>query len=291
MNYNEIEVKPVSGNLGAEIYGVDLSKPINDSTLAEIRKALLEHLVIFFRDQNITPDQQKDFGRRFGELHIHPYIPTLEGHPEIIELRSREDGPAEMSYQSNAWHTDLTYTHEPPMGSILFAQHAPPAGGDTMFLNLYKAFETLSPKMQDFVSGLTAVHDITVSMPADFMAQPWAPKQLESLHKKTPPGRAPGGMHASGNRAETPVCEFEFHITYKGSDAQGRAMPCCTICTSMFRSPNSYAGSTGRLTHWLSGTTDAPNTLPSTTTTACASCIGLRFAVNDQPEQAKKDCA
>ncbi|MDP6436693.1 MAG: TauD/TfdA family dioxygenase [Gammaproteobacteria bacterium] len=191
MEYNEIEVRPVSGNLGAEIHGVDLREPLSDSVFEEVHQALLEYLVIFFRDQDITPDQQKDFGRRFGELHIHPYIPNLEGHPEIIALRSKETGPAEMSYQSNQWHTDLTYIQEPPMAAILFGEHVPPAGGDTMFLNLYKSYEMLSPKMQAFVEDLTAVHDITASMPADFMEQPSAPKQLENLHKKTPPVEHP----------------------------------------------------------------------------------------------------
>jgi taurine dioxygenase len=164
---------------------------MSDSVFEEVHQALLENLVIFFRNQDITPDQQKDFSRRFGELHIHPYIPNLEGHPEIIALRSEETGPAEMSYQSNQWHTDLTYTQEPPMGCTLFCEHIPPAGGDTMFLNLYKAYETLSPKMQAFVVDLTAVHDITASMPANFMAQSSAPKQLENLHKKTPPVEHP----------------------------------------------------------------------------------------------------
>jgi taurine dioxygenase len=184
---NEIEIKPVAGNLGAEIHGIDLSRPLNESAYKKIRQALLDNCVIFFRDQDITPEQQIAFAGQFGELQVHPYIPTLEGYPEIIELRSNEDGPAAMSYQSNKWHTDMTYTPDPPLGCVLYGKEVPPAGGDTMFLNLYRAFDTLSPAMQAFVSTLTAVHDITVSMPADFMAQSWAPKQLESLHKKTPP--------------------------------------------------------------------------------------------------------
>jgi len=96
-----------------------------------------------------------------------------------------------MAYQSNKWHTDMTYTPDPPLGCVLYGKHVPPAGGDTMFLNLYRAFDTLSPAMQEFASTLTAIHDITASMPADFMAQSWAPKQLESLHKKTPPVEHP----------------------------------------------------------------------------------------------------
>jgi taurine dioxygenase len=191
LTYKEIELKPVSGNLGAEIHGVDLSKPLTEAALDEVRRALLDNCVIFFRDQVITPEQQIAFASRFGALQVHPFIPTLEGYPEIIELRSKDDGPAEMAYQSNKWHTDMTYTPDPPLGCVLYGKEVPPAGGDTMFLNLYRAYETLSPIMQEFVSGLTAIHDITASMPADFMAQSWAPKQLESLHKKTPPVEHP----------------------------------------------------------------------------------------------------
>jgi taurine dioxygenase len=191
MEYSEIEIRPVAGNIGAEIYGIDLSRPLSESAYKEIRQALLDNCVIFFRNQEITPEQQIAFASQFGELQVHPYIPTLESYPEIIELRSNEDGPAAMSYQSNKWHTDMTYTPDPPLGCVLYGKEVPPAGGDTMFLNLYRAFDTLSPAMQAFVSTLTGVHDITVSMPADFMAQSWAPKQLESLHKKTPPVEHP----------------------------------------------------------------------------------------------------
>jgi taurine dioxygenase len=186
MSYKEIEVRPVSGNLGAEIHGIDLREPMTDSIYQEVRQALLENCVIFFRDQDITPDQQKAFAARFGELQIHPYIPTLDGYPEIIELASDPDGPAEMSYQSNKWHTDMTFMQEPPLGCVLYGKIIPDAGGDTMFLNLYRALETLSPAMQEFVAGLTAVHNITASMPEDFINLSWAPKQLERLHEKTP---------------------------------------------------------------------------------------------------------
>jgi taurine dioxygenase len=191
MTYKEIEVRPVAGNLGAEIHGVDLRTTISDSVYTEVRQALLENCVIFFRDQDISPDQHKAFAARFGELQVHPYIPTLEGHPEIIELASEATGPAAMSYQSNKWHTDMTFVAEPPMGCVLYGKIIPLAGGDTMFLNLYRAYETLSAPMQEFVAKLTAVHNITASMPEDFMDQAWAPKQLERLHEKTPPVEHP----------------------------------------------------------------------------------------------------
>ncbi len=191
MTHKHIEVRPLAGSLGAEICGVDLRDSLDDETFEEIHQALLDNLVIFLRNQDITPDQQKAFGRRFGELHIHPYIPTLEGHPEIIKLESADDGPGEMAYQSNTWHTDLTYTAEPPMGSMLHGIKVPAVGGDTMFLNLYASYQALSDTMRSLVDGLTAVHDIVASMPPDFTRQSWAPKQLARMQEATPPVEHP----------------------------------------------------------------------------------------------------
>ena len=183
--------RKIAGALGAEISGVDLAKPLDDEVFAEIQAALLGHLVIFFRDQHLTPEQHIAFGRRFGELHVHPYIPNLEGYPEIIKLKSAEDGPGEMAYQSNTWHTDLTYSAEPPMASILYGVTVPEAGGDTMWNNLYAAYEGLSPRMRAFVEDLTATHNIVTSMPANFMEQNWAPDQLKRLQEMTPPVEHP----------------------------------------------------------------------------------------------------
>jgi taurine dioxygenase len=191
MNYKHIEVHPLTGYLGAEIDGVDLREPLDSDTFEEVHQALLENLVIFFRDQDITPDQQKAFGKCFGELHIHPYIPTLDGHPEIIKLESADDGPGEYSYQSNTWHTDLTYTAEPPMGSTLFGVQVPEVGGDTMFLNLYASYDALSDTMKAAVGGLTAVHDIVSSMPPGFIQASGALKQLASMQEVTPPVEHP----------------------------------------------------------------------------------------------------
>lgn len=190
-DYQHIGVTKAAGNIGAYIEGVDMTGPISPEVTAEVRRALLENLVIFFRDQDITPDQQKDFGRNFGELMLHPYIPTLEGHPELIELKSEETGPAAMSYQSNQWHTDMTFMQEPAMGSLLWCKTAALAGGDTMFLNMYRAYETLSEPLRNMLDGMQAVHDITVSMPPDFLQQSWAPAQLERLQEKTPPIKHP----------------------------------------------------------------------------------------------------
>jgi len=184
-------IRKIAGALGAEISGVDLAGPLDDQVFAELHAALLDHLVIFFRDQHLTPEQHIAFGQRFGELHVHPYIPNLEGYPEIIKLKSADDGPGEMAYQSNTWHTDLTYSAEPPMASILYGVVVPEAGGDTMWNNLYAAYEGLSPKIRVFVDGLTATHNIVTSMPANFMEQNWAPDQLKRLQDVTPPVEHP----------------------------------------------------------------------------------------------------
>ena len=121
MPYETIQVRPIAGALGAEIEGVDLSRPLADPVFKEIESALLENLVIFFRDQDITPDQQKDFSRRFGELHVHPFIPSLEGHPEIIVLENDE----KRRPVTDNWHTDVTFDETPPLGSVLHARVVP----------------------------------------------------------------------------------------------------------------------------------------------------------------------
>ncbi len=186
-----LQIEPSAGTLGAEISGVDLSQPLGDEIIAEIRQALLDNLVIFFREQHITPDQQVAFSRRFGELHIHPYIPNREGYPEILQLKSKADGPGNMAYQSNTWHTDLTYEAEPPAACVLRAVEVPPAGGDTMWNNMYAAYEALSKPMREFLDDKIAVHYIAISMPADFLEQKYSAKQVERFHEKTPPVEHP----------------------------------------------------------------------------------------------------
>ena len=186
-----INIQSVAGTLGAEITGVDLSQPLDDATVAEINQALLDNLVIFFRGQHITPEQQIAFARRFGELHIHPYIPHLEGYPEILQLKSKATGPSDMAYQSNTWHTDLTYEAKPPKACVLRAVEVPAAGGDTMWNNLYAAYDALSEPMKEFLDDMTAVHYIAVIMPSDFLEQKYSPQQVTRFHEATPPVEHP----------------------------------------------------------------------------------------------------
>ena len=150
-----ISVKPIAGALGAEIAGVDLSGPLSDNVIGEIRAALLQNLVIFFHDQHLTPEQQLDFGRRFGQLQVHEFVEGMEAYPEILEVRKE---PEDTRNFGGGWHTDVSYLERPSLGSVLYAREVPEFGGDTLFANQYSAYESLSEGMRTMLDGMTAVH-------------------------------------------------------------------------------------------------------------------------------------
>ncbi len=149
-----IGIRPVAGALGAEIDGVDLSQDLADETVTEIRQALLDHLVIFFRDQDITPDQHLAFAKRFGSTVEYPLVTGLDGYPEITTIVKLEH---EKENFGGLWHSDTTYLEQPPLGSILLARELPPYGGDTLFANMYLAYETLSDGMKALLAPLKGV--------------------------------------------------------------------------------------------------------------------------------------
>lgn len=150
----DIIVKPIAGALGAEIEGVDLSKPLDASTVKAIRQALLDNLVIFFRDQQLEPESFMRFAKAFGTPVEYPMLDGIPGYPMITEIVKLEH---ERNNFGGIWHADTTYLETPPMGSMLHAQEVPPYGGDTMFANQYLAYETLSEPLRRFLDGLTAV--------------------------------------------------------------------------------------------------------------------------------------
>ena len=154
-NYYHIDVKPVSGALGAEINGVDISAPLDAEVVSEIRKALLNHLVIFFHNQLITPQQQLRFAKNFGVPIEYPQLKGLPECPLVTEVIKLEH---EKLNFGGVWHSDTTYLHEPPMASILYAIEIPPYGGDTLFSNQYKAFDTLSEGLKKVLSELVAAN-------------------------------------------------------------------------------------------------------------------------------------
>lgn len=153
--YDRIAVNPISGALGAEIGNVDLSQPLDETTLAEIRRAFLDHLVIFFRDQELTPERHKTFARHFGDLHVNSFFPRVDGHDDV-QLIVKE--PTATANVGGRWHSDVTYTKRPALGSLLYARETPPYGGDTMFANMYLAYESLSDGMKTLLRNLDAYH-------------------------------------------------------------------------------------------------------------------------------------
>ena len=154
--YETIAVDKLTPIIGAEITGVDLSEPLSNRTQDEIHRALAENLVIFFRDQKLSPQQHLAFGRRFGELHIHPAAPHEENEPALMKIHADKDSPRA---NGEGWHSDVSCDAEPPMGSILYIRQCPPKGGDTLFASMYAAYESLSDRMKAYLDGLMAFHD------------------------------------------------------------------------------------------------------------------------------------
>lgn len=156
--YRTIEIRRMSGALGAEITGVDLAKRLSDEQVAEIRRAWLDNLVVFFRGQPLTPAQYMAFAERFGEPVEYPMVKGIEGFPKIIEVKKLEH---ERINFGGIWHSDTTYLERPPMGSMLLARELPPFGGDTLFANMELAYESLSEGMKRMLAGLKAVNTST----------------------------------------------------------------------------------------------------------------------------------
>ena len=146
-------VKKLSGCIGAELSGVDLTSDLDKSVLDEIEKLLLEHEVIFFRDQDISWQQHKEIAEHFGSLQSHPAYSSPDGYPEITILESTAEKPTKIE----SWHTDMTFLKSPPLCSILRSKICPPKGGDTMWSSMNGAYENLSPAMQSFLSDKTEI--------------------------------------------------------------------------------------------------------------------------------------
>ncbi len=144
----------LGGAIGAEIHGVDLARDLPDATVAAIRRALLDHLVVFFRGQHLTPVHFRAFAARIGTPIEYPFVPGIEGFPEITPVLKRPDQTINFG---GAWHSDTTYLPEPPMATLLLARELPAFGGDTEFANQYLAFESLSDGMKSVLSGLRGV--------------------------------------------------------------------------------------------------------------------------------------
>ena len=151
----QLQINRIAGALGAEIHGVDLAADLDDGTVHTIRQALLDHLVIFFRDQELPPDRFLAFAKRFGTPSEYPLIKGIEGYPDIIKVAKLEHETVNFG---GIWHSDTSYLERPSMATFLVAREVPPFGGDTLFANMYLAYESLSERMRQILDGLTGVN-------------------------------------------------------------------------------------------------------------------------------------
>jgi taurine dioxygenase len=186
MPYNHIEIQPMTGRFGAEISGVDLSTSLEDDVFEEIKRAWLEYRLIFLRDQEMTPANQRDFAGRFGGFQKPGTVPTLEGYPEV---RRQETTPNSFS-KNIGWHTDDSFLEFPSKGSVLYSLKVPSAGGDTVWSDLTAAYEALSDRMQRMLEGLVAVHDISANSALKTI-ELLGPENFSKFRKSMPPVEHP----------------------------------------------------------------------------------------------------
>jgi taurine dioxygenase len=175
------DLTELSPTIGAEVASIDLAAGLDHATIAKLQEALLEYKVLFFRDQHLTPDEHLDFARCFGELEVHPFAQHREGYPELMQLRHDDTPPVDGQYQENIWHSDVTWRLRPSLGSILRAVEVPPIGGDTLWADMYKAYDDLSASMRAALEGRTAIHDF---LPAFGPGIP--PERISAMREQFP---------------------------------------------------------------------------------------------------------
>ena len=157
LRWRHFDARPLGSTVGAEISGVDLTVELPDEVIAELRRDLYDHKVIIFRDQRMNPGQRVAFARRLGELEVHPFLPSNTGEPELV----RFEKTAEVSGYENSWHHDVTWRACPSMGAVLHAVSVPDHGGDTLFADMYAAYDALDEATKAEIDELIAVHDFT----------------------------------------------------------------------------------------------------------------------------------
>jgi taurine dioxygenase len=215
-----MNVTPLTPAIGGVVEGFDLRVPLDDAGVTAIRSALDDRLVLFFTGQSLTTQQQRDFAARFGPLYKHPFYPGHADAPEVMML----EHDAQHRANSDRWHNDVTYLATPPMGAVLYAQEIPELGGDTLWANMYLAYETLSPSMQAFVSGLRAIHSFAKNFTPERFVALRMEEQRERIYAEHPPVSHPVARTnpATGRKALFVNQDFTSHIeglSAKESDA------------------------------------------------------------------------
>lgn len=176
-----LSIAPLTPTIGAEVSGIDLSKPVDEETRAALREALLEWKVIFFREQNITTEQHLAFARNFGELEVHPFAPHKDGFPEVLAITHDRNRPG----KENKWHSDVTWRECPSLGSVLRAVEVPEVGGDTLFSDMYAAYDGLSDEVKEKIEGAVAVHDFA-HFRVLMQKRGKTPEEIEAMNRKYP---------------------------------------------------------------------------------------------------------
>ena len=182
LRWQHFEARRLGTTVGAEISGLDLTAELGDEVINELRQALHDYKVIFFRDQPMTPGQHVAFARRFGQLEIHPFLPSNTGEPELV----RFEKTAEVTGYENSWHHDVTWRECPSMGAVLHALSVPDHGGDTLFSDMYAAYDALDPGTKSDIDDLVAVHDFTQTF-----GHTMSTEQRHQAQQQYPPMRHP----------------------------------------------------------------------------------------------------
>jgi len=206
----QILAKPLTPAIGGLVEGVDLAAPLSDGDVAAIRDALDDRLVLFFPGQSLTPVQQRDFAARFGELYAHPFYPGHADAPEIMILAHDATHRA----NSDRWHNDVTYLATPPKAGVLYAEEIPPLGGDTLWANMYLAYEALSEPVKHLVSSLRAVHSFAQNFTPERFAALHMEDRRDAIYAMHPPVSHPVARtnSATGRKALFVNQDFTSHI-------------------------------------------------------------------------------
>ena len=182
LSWEHFDATPMGASIGAELGGVDLREDLTDDVIAEIRQALLDYKVIFFRDQDLTPAQHVAFARRFGELEVHPFIRSNDEQPELVRF---EKTPKVGGYE-NGWHSDVSWRETPSLGAVLHAVEVPPNGGDTLFADMYAVYEGLPAEVKERIAPLVGVHDFS-----QVFGLTIKPEDRAEMRDKFPPQKHP----------------------------------------------------------------------------------------------------
>jgi taurine dioxygenase len=205
----------LSPTLGTEVLGIDIGGHLDDATISYLSNLLVERKVIFFRDQGIDVEQHIAFGRRFGEVEIHPFTPNMDNHPEVVCLNNNEENPPRI----NVWHSDVTWRKEPSLGSILRAREVPEVGGDTLFANMEDAYNSLDEATKEQIDGLYAIHD-NEGFLQGMRSKGASEEKVQKMRELYPPSRHPIVRTHPVSKKKSIYVNKAFTRSIEGMEAQ-----------------------------------------------------------------------